>query len=89
MLYHRISGIYIICDKCHSTIRTNYDHMMTKKAIEKYKNKKSYCGRCIQKRIHRGNEDWDYDKEFSCKDVPIEYSEEYEKNLDLLLSCMM
>jgi len=89
MLNQKLSGIYIICDKCHSVIRVNYSYMMTKKAILYYEKKKSYCGRCIQNRIHRNDKDWNYDQEFKYEHIPVEYDEGYEKSLKLLLSCMM
>ena len=50
-------GYSIICDKCNKT--KNYDiSIISKEAVSKYNRKRTFCGDCIQKRIHR--EDLDY-----------------------------
>jgi hypothetical protein len=87
MITLEMHGLYIVCDKCGRTIRFTDYGWMTDKAIEWYKSKKSYCGRCIQERIHRNDPSFDYDKEFSYQ--IIQRSQEYLDALELLSMCII
>ena len=59
---------------------------ISRKTFEVYSRKRSFCGRCIQTRLHRGDIDWDFDKEFAYN-IPAMTEEEKEKlqeTLDVL-----
>ena len=63
---------------------------MTDEAKVKYNSKRVFCGRCIQKRLHRSDPDWNYYDEFSYEwPEREELSDEDKKTLNLLRSCMM
>jgi hypothetical protein len=84
MINYKIDGVFIVCDKCSDSFREL--KIINKKTIEKYKHKRSFCGRCIQERLHRNDPDWDYDKEFSYKQEPwilTKDEEEFLKALEL------
>ena len=65
MIRYSIDGAYLICDKCYSQKNINPITMLTKDAREKYKLKRIFCGKCIQKRIHKKDLNWRYSDEFS------------------------
>ena len=88
MLDMKIYDTRILCDKCDRLIRDNI-RIVSKRFIEKYSNKKTYCGRCIQERINRNNKDFDFDKEFSYDFNSICFSKELDEELKLLLSCFI
>ena len=84
MINYKMDGVYIVCDKCFDPFRKLT--VLNKKIIEKYKHKYSFCGRCIQERLHRNDPDWDYDKEFSYKQEPLsEKEKEYLELLEMFL----
>ena len=80
MVNNKLDGVYLSCDKCGRHIKIAL--MVSFKFVEKYKKKKIYCGRCIQKRLHRNDQAWDYDKEFNYEIKPL--SKEDERTLELL-----
>ena len=64
MLSERFYDVRLICDKCGRLIRKNI-HIIGPKVRAKYRKKKTFCGRCIQERIHRNDPSFDFDAEFS------------------------
>ena len=84
MIKIKFDGIHLICDKCENLIRLS-NYWMPKKSIEKYKRKKIFCGRCIQKRLHRNDPNWVYEKEFFCEPYKSKnVSDSIEKFLNMI-----
>jgi len=89
MINQRLDGLYFTCDKCGNFVKRT--SIFSEKLIKKYSKKKTFCGRCIQGRIHRNDPDWDYDKEFAFslpKYTKEEKKEFYNKLEVLRLFCM-
>lgn len=86
MITQRLDGVYLYCDKpeCKRMIRQT--SMISKKFIDKYSKKRIFCGRCIQKRLHRGEYGWSYDEEFAYVLIPLddEEKESLNETLELL-----
>lgn len=77
MLRMTRGGYVISCDKCGRTIRDDIQSL-TRKSAKKYRGKRSYCGLCIQRRLHRNQPDYDYHAEFKFKSNQ-EKAEQLEK----------
>jgi hypothetical protein len=56
---------------------------MSRSAVERAKRKKTFCGKCIQERLHRGDESYDFDKEYGYESKPM--PEEVRKYFRLFL----
>jgi len=83
MLTHRIGGITLSCNRCGRIKHCGINWFSTK-AIAKYNRKRIYCGRCIQARLNRDNEDFVFHEEYAYKARP--WTKEEEDAINLLLS---
>ena len=80
MLKFYVDEAQLICNKCGNVIRnaTYFD----RKVLAKYYVKKSYCGKCVQERIHKNDPNYDFFKEFSYSEQENIAIREYYYQLD-------